>query len=159
MALYNRVRILVLESRRFGRDGEAAHAEYGHVFDPLGARYAGRGSSNYGNSGCHMYLIDDPTDAVLAQLLVISMKSRKLEISREYRGGNPVDYSLEDIVTDIARTLAPNVISTALASSEQMDVARCWSGVKVMETMIESLAQCCAGGAQWGHNWSCPTLP
>lgn len=139
MAIYNRVRILIVGSRRFERDSDAARAEYDPIMEPLGARYIGFGISGHGHSRCHVYMIDDPTDEQLTSLLLLDMTTLPLEIIREYHDDNAVAYTVAEIVRDIARTLTPNILSGP--KGDQMATARCWSGVKVMEGLISKLSE------------------
>lgn len=135
--LHDRVHIYILGSRRrFGRDVAAARAAYDSMLVPLGARHGGVGLTDCGDNPAHFYVLDQPTEDQLAELLVLHERGTQLELVRSYRDSDhPEPYSLKQIISDIGAVICP-----LDPSLDSFKTARCWSGVKVMEAMIAKLA-------------------
>lgn len=130
MGLYNRARIIVLDPALIIRDRESAITKYDSVLNPLGATYAGSISHAYNAPRpAHFYLIDNPTDEALAQLLMLVKNGVPLRIIREIKGGDNYELNFNSIVADVARILAREMIDGTAKSN---DLALCWSGVKVL---------------------------
>ncbi len=131
MALYNRLRIVVLDGSVKVRDTVGAKERFDPLFRPLGAKYAGYQShSKNGPKPAHFWLLDDPKEEVIADLLALS-QTTPLYLSREYIGLNPIDLTLEGIIADVANVLSDEIMEEHRKDSRMM--ARCWSGVKVLE--------------------------
>jgi hypothetical protein len=135
--MYNRIRIIILDSSIKVRDGEAARAKYDDVFVPLGGEYSGYIAHSYflEPSPAHFYLIPDPSDEVLATLLLLS-REYPIRMSREFKGEGSVAFTLDGIVSDIAAVLRSSMLDDGTAPQSANQLARCWSGAKVMEAML-----------------------
>lgn len=134
--LYNRARVLILDYSVPIRDTEAAKQRYS-MFEAIGGKYSGYQSIrvDQGPSPAHFYLFDDPSEETLA-MLIDSMNSEpflKIKIIREFKGCESMEYTIENIVKDIATVLNPTSDEKEIPSSESL--ARCWSGVKVLEIL------------------------
>ena len=142
MGIYNRLRIVVFYGPAAIRDVDAARAHYDPIFEKFGAKYSGyqthcQGGQNPG----HFYLLTDPSDDDLAILLAMAEKPGPVRISltREYNGTENVKFSIDSIVADVAHVLNDGLLETVAGDPVCSGmVARCWSGVKVLEKLARA---------------------
>lgn len=135
MGIYNRARVLLMDPSLKIRDSDSARAKYDAVLGPLGGYYCGYQSHHYsGPTPAHFYMIDDPSDAVLAQLLLWAERTPgyPLKLFREYIGHDNVELSFNNILGDVAKILEKDFIEEESPLADSNAVARCWSGVKVL---------------------------
>jgi hypothetical protein len=133
--LYNRVRIILLDSTLQKRDSDGTRAKYDIVLAPLGGRYCGWMVHPYmGPNPAHFYIIDDPTDDVMAKLLIYASKTPgyPFKLFREYKGADTVEFSFNSIMADVAAVLQTEFVETESPDSDANKLARCWSGVRVL---------------------------
>lgn len=138
--LYDRLRILVKDHQRsFDRSDKIARARLSALIEGFGGYYAGwQGHSTEFPNPTHLAMVDNPTEQMIAKLLIFAHTSEKrhgvsLKIFREFKGkSGSQEYSVEGIVRNIAALLGPMMLTGA----DSADVARSWSDVKIMEEML-----------------------
>lgn len=134
MGVYNRLRILILDSNVGIRDAEACRAKYDAVLEPFGARYCGYQTHCMdGPNPAHFYLLDDPSEDALATLLSYAEKTLEypFKLYREYKGDENCPFTFDSIVHDVSKVLNDKILTGTGPTSTE--VARCWTGVRVLE--------------------------
>lgn len=137
MSLYNRLRIIDLESARYGRDVETTKRELSHLYAGIGASYAGYTvDSSIGL--CHQWILTDTSEEAVACVLFLG-KTRRLRLYREQpETGNPLLYSIDSIVAQIAKALLPMIAAEIGSDQKSYDAALAWQGVKVLAGMAKA---------------------
>jgi hypothetical protein len=138
--LYDRLRIIIKDHQRpFNRFDETARARLSALIEDVGGYYAGwQGHSTEFPNPTHLAMVDNPTEKMIAKLLLFARTSEKkhgvsLKIFREVKGKpGSQEYSVEGIVRNIAALLGPMMLTNA----DSVDVARSWSDIRIMEEML-----------------------
>lgn len=140
--IYDRLRIVAFDlDRPFDRKDRVGRDRITEVLAPFGAEYAGWQSHGYrGSNPTHLLLLNCPTEEQIAQLLLFSQTSERdhrvvIHITREFKGAEPQEYSIDNIMKNMALLLAPMMFGEGRDASL---IARSWSDLRIMQEMVKA---------------------
>lgn len=115
--LYDRVRVIVFDEQRpFTRGDNGPVDRIQEQIGSFGCRYAGWQCHSHGGANpTHLFMIDDPTEKNIADLLFFSLTSSekhqmRFKIFREFIGAASVEYTVESLSLIVNRALLSSML-------------------------------------------------